>query len=74
VLEDVARVVGELDLDDRLPDPVGLGERGDRLVEPVDERLVRHLGDGGPELGHASTLARRADRDEPLDDALGDFP
>jgi len=39
VLEDEARVVGELDLDDRLLDPVGLGERGDRLVEPVDERL-----------------------------------
>src|SRR5205085_11509710 len=70
VLEDEARVVGELDLDDRLLDPVGLGERGDRLVEPVDERLVRHLGDRCPEVGHASTLARRAesDLDEPVDD------
>ena len=58
-IEDEARPVGELDLDERLLDACRLGERRDRLVEPLDERLVRQLGVRRPELGHALTLAPR---------------
>ena len=63
-LQNESRGVGELDFDERLLDAVRLGKRGDRLVEPLDERLVRQLGVGRPEVGHALTLARDADLDE----------
>ncbi len=53
-VEHEAGGVGELDLDDGLLDARLFGEAGDRLVEPVDERLVRPFDDGCPQLGHVS--------------------
>jgi hypothetical protein len=37
-------------------------------VQPLDERLVRQLGVGRPQVRHAGTLAIASDPDEPLDD------
>jgi hypothetical protein len=51
-LEDEPRPVRELDLDERLLDAVDLGERGDCLVDPLDERFVWRRIDGRPEIGH----------------------
>jgi hypothetical protein len=66
------RRVCQLDLDEWLFDPGGLGEGGDRPQDPLDERLVRQLGNRRPELGHVGTLARLVlpDFDEPVDDLV----
>jgi hypothetical protein len=58
-VEEEARGVGELDLDDRRRDPGRLGERGDDAMEALDERLVRQLRHRCPQLGHGTSLARK---------------
>jgi hypothetical protein len=51
-VEHEPRSVGELDLDDGGLNAGRLGERADRAVQALDERLVRSLRNRGPELRH----------------------
>jgi hypothetical protein len=53
-VEQEARRVDELDLDDRRLDACGGAERGDCAVQSLDESLVRAFGDRRPDAAQKS--------------------
>ncbi len=60
-VEHEAAGVHQLDLDDRLLDAHGLREVRDRPVQPLDESLVRALGNRRPDAAQKSWLSSAAE-------------